>query len=82
MPRLRRLLVRSRVETAIRSRKCKFNRNHRISKGDRCLVFLKGRAKINYCYECAKRAFAETTRDLSKLHDDLEEAGLNCNEEQ
>ncbi len=54
------------IDSASRAHNCRFNKRHRISRGDRRLVVKEGRTEIHYCVECAKR-FLRT--DICKLTD-------------
>ncbi len=67
MPKLKRLLVSACFETAQRQRKCSRNKEHEISKGDKCLVIKENMAKNNYCMECASLILEKAREDLDGL---------------
>ena len=67
MPKLKRLLVSACFETAQRQRKCSRNKEHEISKGDKCLVIKEIMAKNNYCMECASLILEKAREDLDGL---------------
>ncbi|MDQ7831384.1 MAG: hypothetical protein RDU30_06615 [Desulfovibrionaceae bacterium] len=67
MPKLKRLLVSACFETAQRRRKCSRNKEHEISKGDKCLVIKENMEKNNYCMECASLILEKAREDLDGL---------------
>ena len=54
------------IDTALRSHKCRYNKNHQITAGTKRLKVKEGRSETHYCIDCAKR-FLEV--DINKLNE-------------
>ena len=67
MPKLKRLLLSAGVEIAERRRQCSRNQDHKIGKGDKCLVIKENMRKRNYCIECASLILEKAKHDLDRL---------------
>lgn len=58
------LILSMEVTVAARAHPCRFNKNHKISKGMSRLTLKQDRSTVNYCMACAKK-FLET--DIGRL---------------
>ncbi len=66
MARIKSLVTRVKIGTALRAHNCQANRQHRVLKGDTRLSVRNGRSWDNYCLECARKILAN---DLQKLQE-------------
>ena len=64
MPRIKSLLIQSKVDVAMRAHNCQGNGQHRIERGDKRLKVRNGRSWNHYCLQCAKKI---TCRDIAKI---------------
>jgi hypothetical protein len=71
MPR-KSLLVSMEITTAARSHDCRYNKNHRIAKGERRLTVKVDRDNHNYCLACAKVFMADSSARLQQLKDEVD----------
>jgi hypothetical protein len=66
MPRPKSLLVSMEITVAGAAHNCRFNKSHRLQKGDsRLTIYEEGSSPLNYCLNCA-RSFLE--RDIDRLN--------------
>ena len=72
MPKLKRLLSNSRFETALRQRQCSRNKQHKITKGEKCFVIEEHMKKRNYCLDCASLLIEKAQKDLDLLKIELD----------
>lgn len=70
MARLKSTVKGLKIEVAERAHNCRYNKSHRIERGDTRLSISEGRSSLTYCKQCAI-AFLEA--DLAKLGGMLEE---------
>lgn len=72
MPAVRNVVKHLRVEVAQRKRKCARNRSdHKIGKGDRCLVIQDGQESSNYCISCAGEILRLAKESLVSVESEL-----------
>jgi hypothetical protein len=71
MPRLRSLIVTMEWTEAGRGHDCRFNKAHRIEKGQRRLTIKSDGEHHNYCVACAKTFLVA---DIKRLQEILEQA--------
>lgn len=66
MPRIKSLVISTKIDTVARAHKCRGNSSHILQRGDKCLEVKDGRNRNRYCLACAKRI---VERDLNKLRE-------------
>lgn len=71
MPR-KSLLVSMAITTAGRAHDCRYNKNHRIEKGDRRLTIKVDSDDHNYCLDCAVLFMDDSYRRLGELKMEIE----------
>lgn len=67
MGRLKSLVIKAELDTALKSHNCQANDNHRISKGESRLKVSNGRSYNYYCIMCAKHILATDIKKLQTL---------------
>ncbi len=71
MPR-KSLLLSMEITMAGRSHNCRFNKKHRIEKGDQRLTVKVDRDDHNYCLACAKLFVEDSYARLGQLKSDVD----------
>ena len=68
MPKYKSLILASKVEPAIKPRKCRFNKQHVIAPGVRCLAVTSSYGgTFSYCFVCATKMFNLSAQKLAGL---------------
>jgi len=67
MARVKSLVIRVAVDTALKSHDCQASGAHRINKGDVRLKVRNGRSWDHYCKTCAKAMIAQSIQKLTEL---------------
>jgi len=67
MGRPKSVLKRLEITVAGNTHSCRFNKKHRIRKGDRRLTIFEGQDKRNYCLTCAARSLDLGIESLRSL---------------
>jgi hypothetical protein len=71
MPR-KSLLVSMEITMAGRAHDCRYNKNHRIQKGDRRLTVRSDGDEHHYCLACAKTFIAASSEKLASIRAEVD----------
>lgn len=77
MPRPRSLIVSMQITTAGNSHNCRFNDNHRITKGTKRLTIKSDGDSHHYCLECAKGFLVKDIERLRAILAEVESIAGN-----
>jgi len=71
VPRIKSLVICSKVDIAQRAHDCQGNARHRIKRGDTRLKVRRGRSWDHYCIECAKAIICGDIIKLEALSQEI-----------
>lgn len=72
MPRIKSLIIRTKLDVAKKAHNCQANARHRIERGDKRLNIRNGRSWDRYCLECARVIVKRDIATLDSLYEKLE----------
>lgn len=75
------VVVSMEITVAERAHNCRFNDNHRISKGMSRLTIKEDRSELNYCLPCAKKFLAKGFARLTAVQAEVDALLSPANEQ-